>query len=66
MGKAQPKDTVSHYIFLPKELHERVTKVAKYGEADDLIIECVSEAMEKRWREWLRHEAKKLGYDLKK
>jgi len=66
VAKTQPPGTVSHYIFLPIELHEKVTTVAKYGTADDLIVECVSEAMEKRWREWVKQQAKKLGYDLKK
>lgn len=66
MAKHQPPGTKSHYIFLPTELHERVTSVAKYGKADDLIVECIAEAMERRWREWVKQQAKKLGYDLKK
>jgi hypothetical protein len=66
MAKRQPPDTVSRTLFLPNELHKRIASVARYGETDDLIIECLTEAMKPRWEEWLKRQAKELGYDLKK
>jgi len=66
MPKQRPPGTVTHTIFLPDEVHKQVTTVAGYGAVDDLIVECVKEAMEGRWREWVKQQAKKLGYDLKK
>jgi hypothetical protein len=61
MGKPQPPDTVSHHIFLPAEVHKKVTALAKYGKADDLIVECVAEAIEPRWKRWLKQEYAKLS-----
>lgn len=64
MAKKQPPGTVPHTIFLPEELHGRVKAMAPYGTADDLIVECVKEAIEGRWREWVKKQAKQIGYDL--
>jgi len=64
MSKTKPPGTVTHQIFLPEALHKQVTTIASYGAADDLIIECVSEAMERRWNEWVKQQAKELGFDL--
>jgi len=66
MAKIKPPGTVTHQIFLPEALHKKITSVAAYGTADDLIVECVSEAMEKRWNEWLKQQAKESGYALRK
>jgi hypothetical protein len=66
MAKTKPPGTVSHQIFVPEALHHKLTAVAPYGTVDDLIIECITEAMEKRWIEWMKREAKEMGYDLKK
>jgi len=65
MGKIQPPGTVTHTVFLPTELHKKVSAVAPDGQtADDIIVECVKEAMEKRWKDWLAQEAKKEGCEL--
>jgi hypothetical protein len=66
MPKQRPPGTVTHTIFLPDEVHKQVASVAGYGEADDLIIECITEAMKPRWEKWLKQQAKELGFDLKK
>jgi hypothetical protein len=60
MPKTKPPGTVSHQIFLPEELHKQVTTVASYGQADDLIVECIAEAMKPRWQKWLKREVKKI------
>jgi len=61
MPKTKPPGTVTHTIFLPEEIHRQVTTVAKYGEADDLIVECVAEGMRQRWAKFIKGEYKKLG-----
>ena len=66
MAKPKPPGTITHTLFVPEGLHEKLTSVAPYGTVDDLIIECISEAMEKRWIEWMKRKAKEMGYDLKK
>jgi len=66
MAKTKPPGTITHQIFVPAALHNKLTAVAPYGTADDLIIECITEAMEKRWIEWMKREAKEMGYDLRK
>lgn len=63
MPKQKPPGTVTHTIFLPEAVHKQVATIAGYGEADDLIVECVTEAMKPRWEKWLKREYKKLGYD---
>jgi hypothetical protein len=60
LPKKKPPGTVTHQIFLPEELHKKVATVAPYGSVDDLIIECVAEAMEPRWQNWLRREVEKI------
>lgn len=60
MAKKQPVGTVSHTIFLPEELHKQVSVVAGYGHADELIVECLTEAMKLRWVRWVRQENEKL------
>jgi hypothetical protein len=64
MPKQRPPGTTTHTIFLPAEVHKQVTSVAGYGEVDDLIVECVTEAMKPRWGKWLKQQAKQIGYDL--
>ena len=64
MAKKQPPDTKTHTIFLPNEVHNRVKTLAGYGEVDALIVECVKEAIEWRWREWMKQQAKQMGCDL--
>jgi hypothetical protein len=59
MAKKKPDGTVTHTIFLPDEVHKQVAAIAGYGNADDLIIECVREAMKPRWAKWLKQELKK-------
>jgi hypothetical protein len=66
MPKQRPPGTKSRTIYLPDELHRQVTSVAAYGEVDDLIVECLTEAMKPRWEKWLKQKVKELGYDLKK
>jgi len=61
MPKKKPPGTVSHTVFLPEDLHKKVTTLAKYGEADDLIVECTAEAIEPRWKRWLRQEMSKVA-----
>lgn len=63
MGKTKPPDCVSHQIFLPNEVHKKVTTLAKYGEADSLIVECVIEAIEPRWKQWIAQEYGKVTKD---
>jgi hypothetical protein len=63
MPKQRPPGTITHTVFLPEELHKQVTTLAEYGAADDLIIECISEAMKPRWEKWLTQEYNKLSYD---
>lgn len=65
MGKPRPPGTVPHTIFLPEELHKRVKAMASHGTTDDLIIECVKEGMEKRWKEWVKQQARDLGMAVK-
>jgi hypothetical protein len=60
MAKKKPEGTVSHQIFLSTELHKRVTTLAEYGKADSLIVECVTEAIEPRWKRWLKKENAKV------
>ena len=65
MGKTQPPGTVTHTVFLPTDLHRKVTAIAPDGRtADDVIIECVRDSMEQRWKEWLKKEAGKVGCNL--
>jgi hypothetical protein len=63
MGKSKPPGTTTHTIYLPDAIHTQVASVAGYGGADDLIIECIREAMKPRWAKWLREETEKLRYD---
>jgi hypothetical protein len=63
MPKQKPPGTVTHTIFLPNAVHKQVAAVAGHGGVDDLIIECVTEAMKPRWAKWLKQEYKKLSYD---
>jgi hypothetical protein len=65
MAKTKPPGTIAHQIFLPEALHKKVTALAPYGSADDLIVDCIGEAMEKRWNEWVKQQAREIGYDLK-
>jgi hypothetical protein len=65
MGKPQPPGTVTHTIFLPTDLHRKVSAVAPDGKtADDVIVECVEEAMRERYKEWILNEAQKEGVDV--
>jgi hypothetical protein len=65
MGKPQPPGTVTHTVFLPAELHRKVAAVAPAGKsADDVIVECVEEAMKLRYKEWLLNEAEKEGVNV--
>jgi hypothetical protein len=65
MGKAQPPGTVTHTVFLPTDLHRKVSAVAPIGKtADDVIVECVEESMKQRYKEWLLNEAGKEGVDV--
>ena len=65
MGKPQPPGTVTHTIFLPAELHRKVATVAPVGKTpDDVIVECVEEAMKQRYKEWLMIEVGKEGVDV--
>ena len=61
MGKKQPEGTIAHTIFLPEDVHKQVTTLADYGKADDLIVECVAEAMKPRWKKWLRQQIEKVS-----
>lgn len=61
MPKEKPPGTITHTVYLPEQLHKQVATVAGYGKADDLIIECVTEAMKSRWAKWLKQEVKKLN-----
>jgi hypothetical protein len=61
MGKSKPPGTTTHTLYLPDAIHKQVATVAGYGGADDLIIECIAEAMKPRWAKWLKQEYKKLG-----
>ena len=61
MPKQKPPGTTTHTIFLPDEVHKQIAAIAGYGGADDLIIECVIEAMKPRWAKWLKQEQAKLG-----
>jgi hypothetical protein len=61
MGKQQPAGTVSRTLFLPEELHRKVTSMARHGEADILIIDCLEEAIKPRWAAWLKEEQLKVA-----
>jgi hypothetical protein len=61
MPKKQPPNTVGRVIFLPKDLHERVKALVGHGEVDGLIVECISEAIETRWKRWLKRQNAKSG-----
>jgi hypothetical protein len=38
------------------ELHKKFTTLAAYGGSDELIVECITEAIEPRWKRWLKQE----------
>jgi hypothetical protein len=59
MAKKKPPNTVTHQVFLPDELHRKVTALANYGQADDFIVECLMEAIEPRRQQWLEKEVAK-------
>ena len=61
MAKKQPPGTVGHTIFLPETLHKQLTTLADYGKADDLLIECLTEAIKPRWAKWIKKQNDKLG-----
>jgi hypothetical protein len=65
MPKQKPPGTVTHTLFLPEEVHKQITTIADYGKADDLIVECITQAMKPRWKKWLKQENEKLRYDSK-
>lgn len=56
---------MAHTIYVPSELHDRIKTLARYGTADDLIIECITESVRPRWEKWLKQEYEKLSYDGK-
>lgn len=60
MAKPKPAGTVTHTIFLPEAVHKQIIALAPYGEADDLIVECVVEAIKPRWEQWITDECEKL------
>ena len=53
MGKARPKDTKSHTIYLPLDAHNKVQAMAPYGTWDNVIVECATVEIERRWQKWL-------------
>jgi hypothetical protein len=56
MAKKQPANTTGHTLFLPDELDRKIKVLAKYGTADDLIIECIEEGIASRWKKWIAQE----------
>jgi hypothetical protein len=48
----QPPNTKSKTIYLPVELHAKLTRVAGYGKVEQLIIECLEEAIAPRYKKW--------------
>ena len=60
MGKQRPPGTRIHTLYVPEDVHKQVASVAGYGAADDLIIECLREAMRPRWKKWLAEQTEKL------
>lgn len=60
MAKTCPEGTIPHIVCLPKDLHEKVRKLAEYGKADALIVECAREEILRRWAQFIRDEHQKL------
>lgn len=61
MAKEQPPNTASRTIFVPLELNKKLTAMAEHGKVDDLIFECLEEAVAPRWSKWLKAELAKLN-----
>ena len=49
------------YVYLPKELHAKITKITSHGERNKLIVECLEEAMESRWKKFVKQITEQLG-----
>jgi hypothetical protein len=60
MAKPQPPDTKSKTIYIPLDLHTKITRIAGYGKVDPLIIECLEEAIEPRYEKWVKEELAKV------
>ena len=58
-----PKDAVvKRQVRLPMDLAEKLRNVAGYGNVEDLIIECLEEAITPRYRKWLNDKvAREMG-----
>ena len=56
MPKQKTPGTVTHTIFLPEEVHRQITRITPYGGANDLIVECVTEAIKPRYQRWVKQE----------
>ena len=62
MGKKErPKDTKAHTIYLPLDVHNKVQAMTPYGSWDDMIVECATKEIERRWQHWLKEENAKAG-----
>ena len=58
MAKTKPPGYNSLNVYLPEDLHNKIKSLVKFGKANDLIVECLAEAIAPRWKEWIeRHHA---------
>jgi len=60
MGQKKPPNTVSVGLFLPDELHRRITAMATPKAIPDYTTEVLQDAVDELWPKWLKAEQDKL------
>jgi hypothetical protein len=63
MAKIQPPNTVGRQIYLPADLHRKIKALTAHGEADDLIIHCLTESIGRRYKQLIEKEHSKINKD---